>query len=62
MSEKSIWGSLMEGLNRPQEAQAKPDAFKDPKIMDAQRRATENYFRTGQNRPLDDFLNDPALK
>lgn len=61
-----VWKKISDAL-KPAEAGAKePDqkrnAFVNPKAKNAQARATQHYFRTGEQRPLDDFLNDPDLK
>jgi hypothetical protein len=60
-----MWNELLKSLRseaEPKKAQASTRPMDDPKIMDAQRRATSHYFRTGESRPLDDFKRDPNLK
>jgi hypothetical protein len=65
-TETSYWNMLMDKISTAPKAVAAEtqpkNAFNDEAMKSAQRRASQYYFRTGENRPLDDFKNDPSLK
>lgn len=56
---KSIWNKMIG--SKPAEA-AEKDYSKDPRYMNAQKRSITYAIRTGEEKPLKDFMEDPNLK
>ena len=51
--EKSTWEKLLDGSwGGPNQAHGQPSKLDDKEYMKRQRQATEDYFRTGQEKPL----------
>lgn len=60
-----MWEKLLEKMKpgKPKsEAAPSPGRMQNPGYIDAQKRATSYYFRTGEKRPIEDFEHDPNLK
>ncbi len=53
--EMGLWDRMLKGLE-PGPDQAQADLKKNPEYLKAQRMATEHYFKTGEQLPLETFM------
>lgn len=60
--EGSVWQKALDMVSGPKQAEAAQDYKNHPGYHDAQKRSMSHYGKTGEQRPLKDFIDDPSLK